>query len=386
MATKLRLGSLGLSATLFLVACAPATPVTPSVPDTAPATVGPLAPADAALPPEFAGEPIPEFPQDVQPLALAPNAPQPPLTVGPQGLILPNGGAVNLDNLDQELPPSIPQDQAPDYLSPMPGTVPEGFGQLPPQLAEGAYPGAIPDLFTYNALARCLYYPYGSFWVPYILVNGAYYPYAYSPYYDAHLRGLYAYPLFYSYGNYCYPYTFVASTYRYGYLDWEYYWPTYRSRYRYRYHEDYGQYRRYWGMDQFQGWLNRRNHGKGKPGYGHGKPGYGGGGGGTSSGKPGYQGGGGPGPNWNQPPNRGNDDTSWRSGGSRGAAKVKQGPQKQLRGDDTDRPRQQANRKQQQKQQVKQQVKQVTKSETKVKRASSDERRGTRRGRGDDTD
>lgn len=384
MATKLRLGSLGLSATLFLVACAPVAPVTPSVPDTTPATVGPLAPADAAIPPEFAGEPIPEFPQDVQPLALAPSAPQPPLTVGPQGLMLPNGGAVNLDNLDQELPPSIPQDQAPDYLSPMPGNIPQGFGQMPPQGTEGVFPGTFPDLFSYNALARCLYYRYQNFWVPYILVNGAYYPYGYSPYYNVGWRGYCAYPLFYSYGGYYYPYTFLTRAYRFGYLDWEYYWPTYRSRYRHRYNEDYGHYRRYWSMDHFQRWLDRRKHGGyGKPGYGHGRPGHGGGGGGYSSGKPGY-GGGGPGPNWNQRPNRGDDDTTWRSGGSRGP-KVKPGPQNQVRGDDTDRPRQHASRKQQK--QVKQQVKQVTRSETKVKRASSDERRGTRRVRGeDDTD
>ncbi len=259
MQKVLRYGSLGLAATLLISACTPAM--------TTPPTDGPAHP----LAP-FAGEAFPEdlapaFPGDVQPLQTAPQAPQPPLSVNERGLVLPTGGNVSLDQLYEDLPSSIPQEEAGDWLSPMPGAIPEGFGQgVPGGIGPdsfgpggyGAYPGIIPDLLTYNALARCMYFRYMNFWVPYFLVGNCYYPYAYSPYYNAALSGLYAYPLFYSYGDYCYPYYFLSSRYRYGYLDWEYYWPTYRSKYRHRYDDDFRHYRGRWGSRHFKGWLDDR--------------------------------------------------------------------------------------------------------------------------------
>jgi hypothetical protein len=259
MQKVLRYGSLGLAATLLISACTPAMTTPPTD-----APTGPLAPAAGET---FSEDFAPDFPSDVQPLQTAPQAPQPPVATNDQGLVLPTGGNVSLDQLYQDLPSSIPQDEASEWLSPMPGAIPQGFGQGfpggfgPDALGPGGYgafPGAIPELLTYNALARCLYFRYLNFYIPYFLVGNAYYPYAYSPYYNAALRGLYAYPIFYAYNNYCYPYTFVSSRYRYGYLDWEYYWPTYRSRHHHRYDDDFRSYRRHWSPRYFQGWLESR--------------------------------------------------------------------------------------------------------------------------------
>ncbi len=258
MRNVLRYGSLGLAATLLISACTPAMTAPPAE---GPAAPTPLAPAAGEFPEDLA----PEFPSDVQPLQLAPEAPQPPLTVNDQRLVLPTGGNVSLDQLYQDLPASIPQDEASEWLGPMPGAIPQGFGQPgaigPGALGPGGYgafPGAIPELLTYNALARCLYFRYLNFYIPYYLVGNAYYPYAYSPYYNPGLRGLYAYPIFYGYGDYCYPYTFLSSSYRYGYPDWEYYWPLYRSRFTHHYDDDFRSYRRHWGRREFHGWLDNR--------------------------------------------------------------------------------------------------------------------------------
>ncbi len=269
MQKVLRFGSLGLAATIMIAACVPAATVPPSPSPGNPAMQDLLQPA--------AGEEDvdPAFPSDVQPLQTAPSAPQPPVTVKDQGLVLPSGESLTMDRLYQDLPPSIPQDEASQWLAPMPGAVPQGFGQpltgAPGPLGPdgyGAFPGAIPDLLTYNALARCLYFRYQNFYVPYFLVGNAYFPYAYSPYYDDALRGLYAYPLFYGYGNYCYPYTFLSSRYRYGYLDWEYYWPSYRSRYSHRrYQDDFRSYRRNWNSGNFRGWLTERRRDRASDGW-----------------------------------------------------------------------------------------------------------------------
>lgn len=255
MPSVLRLGSLGLAATVLLSACSASLP--PQLPDAPAASRGPV-----PRPPiegQVMQEAMPDFPSDVQPLATVPRAPQPPVGTRDRGLILPTGGGITLDRLYEDLPPSIPQQSAHDWLSPLPGAIPQGFGQPVPGGIEGAYPGAIPELLAYQALARCRYYRYMNFWVPYILVGGTYYPYAYSPYYDPRLKGMCAYPVFYDYGNYCYPYYFLSLRYRYGYLDWEYHWPLYRSRYRYRYHDDVYQYRRYWSLGDFQNWLDYRS-------------------------------------------------------------------------------------------------------------------------------
>jgi len=266
MYNVLRYGSLGLAATILITACAPAMTTPPAE---GPGMNGPQAPA---LGEALADDALPAFPSDVTPLPTAPSAPQPPVSVNDQGLVLPTGGNVTLDQLYEDLPPSIPQGEASEWLSPMPGAIPQGFGQPMPgaigpealgPMGYGAYPGIIPDLLSYNALARCLYFRYMNFWVPYYLIGNAYYPYAYSPYYDARLSGLYAYPLFYSYGDYCYPYYFLSSRYRYGYLDWEYNWPSYRSKYRHSYDDDFRRYRNRWGSREFNGWLdNRRRDGK----------------------------------------------------------------------------------------------------------------------------
>lgn len=266
MYNVLRYGSLGLAATILITACAPAMTTPPA---DGPGMNGPQAPA---LGEALADGAVPAFPSDVTPLPTAPSAPQPPLSVNDQGLVLPTGGNVTLDQLYEDLPPSIPQDEASEWLSPMPGAIPQGFGQPLPggigpeafgPMGYGAYPGIIPELLSYNALARCLYFRYLNFWIPYYLIGNAYYPYAYSPYYDARLSGLYAYPLFYDYDDYCYPYYFLSSRYRYGYLDWEYNWPGYRSKYRHSYDDDYRRYRSRWGSREFNGWLdNRRRDGK----------------------------------------------------------------------------------------------------------------------------
>lgn len=262
MRKLLRFGSLGLAATLVISACAAPTPTTtPTLPSDEPAASDVLAPNET-----LAELPAPAFPEDVAPLPMAPTNAQPPVTVKGNGLVLPTGGNVSLDNLYQDLPPSIPQDEASQWLGPLPGAIAEGFGGVPapgagvlPGGAYGAFPGVIPDLLTYNALARCLYFPYGGFYVPYYLVGGAYYPYTYSPYYDTLYSGYYAYPLFYGYGGYCYPYTFLASNYWYGFADWEYYWPLYRSRYsHHRYRDDYDAFERRGGSRHFKGWISKR--------------------------------------------------------------------------------------------------------------------------------
>ncbi|MNX18819.1 hypothetical protein D3C86_487250 [compost metagenome] len=293
MQKVLRYGSLGLAATLIISACAPAVTTPPT--DESYKSVPPSPATGQAFADDFA----PAFPSDVTPLQLAPKAPQPPLSVKDQRLVLPTGANVSLDQLDEDLPPSIPQGEAGDWLSPMPGAIAEGYGQpLPggpggigpgpvgpggfgpdgfgPGFGPGgfgpgpigpdffgpggfgAFPGVFPDLLTYNALARCLFYPYKSFWVPYLLVGDCYFPYAYSPFYDDALSGCYAYPLFYDDGDLCYPYTFLSSRYRYGYADWEYNWPSYRSKHNRRYDDDFRRYRSRWGSREFQGWLDNR--------------------------------------------------------------------------------------------------------------------------------
>lgn len=269
MRKLLRFGSLGLAATLLISACAAPTPSTPpALPSEEPAANDVLAPSQGLDPNETLAElPAPVFPESVAPLPMAPPAPQPPVTVKGNGLFLPTGGNVNMENLYQDLPPSIPQDEAADWLGPLPGAIPEGFGGVPAPApgflgggAYGAFPGVIPDLLTYNALARCLYFPYGGFYVPYYLVGGAYYPYTYSPYYDTLYSGYYAYPLFYGYGGYCYPYTFLSSNYWYGYADWEYFWPSYRTRFsHHRYRDDFDAFERRGGSRHFRGWISKRH-------------------------------------------------------------------------------------------------------------------------------
>lgn len=258
MQKVLRLGSLGLAATLMISACAPAVTTPP------PATPEADAPYAGEL---VAEEEAPAFPEDVKPLPLTQEAPQPPVTTNEQGLILPNGGNLTLDQIYQDIPSQIPQDEASQWLSPLPGAIPQGFGTVPTAIdpaifgAAGyvAYPGVIPALLSYNALARCLYFRYLNFWIPYYLVGNVYYPYAYSPYYDAVFAGYYAYPIFYAYGGYCYPYYFLSKRYCYGYPDWEYYWPSYRAKHRHhRYDDDFKKYRNRWNSRHLRSWLESR--------------------------------------------------------------------------------------------------------------------------------
>jgi|GEM_PF-3414713 len=299
MQKVLRYGSLGLAATLMISACAPAMTTPPTDESSQPVPSAP--PAGQAFADNFA----PAFPSDVTPLKTAPAAPQPPVSIKDQRLVLPTGANVSLDQLDEDLPPSIPQGEAGDWLSPMPGAIADGYGGGPGGMGPGpigpggigpgpigpggfgpggfgpgvgpggfgpgpigpdffgpggfgAFPGVFPDLLTYNALARCLFYPYKSFWVPYLLVGDCYFPYAYSPFYDDALSGCFAYPLFYDDGDLCYPYTFLSSRYRYGYADWEYNWPSYRSKHNRRYDDDFRRHRNRWGSREFEGWLDNR--------------------------------------------------------------------------------------------------------------------------------
>lgn len=219
--TRLALFALSLS----LAGCGPTLPPAPEDP-TPPAETRPLRDSGQGAVPRAFTSAGPSTPVDMRSDAPSPEA-------RPQGNVLTQPGqpSCSLEDLQGGLPAEIPQQMAGSLLRPLDGPMADVRAPgLDPGLGDGCAYGALPDLLDYGVYPRLLYYPFRSFWVPYILVDDCYYPYVYQPYFDPLYAGNCFYPLFYYSHGFYYPYYFHSRSYYYGYLDWEYNWPRYRER------------------------------------------------------------------------------------------------------------------------------------------------------------
>ncbi|HEY9900237.1 MAG TPA: hypothetical protein V6D00_13775 [Pantanalinema sp.] len=216
---------------LGLLGCAVSTPpLSPEEPTKqAPVPTYGMTPTDEAAP-------IPRAYQEnaePTPLPMATNAPPP--TAQPTGadLNVPSQPALSLGDLQTNLPPRISRQLAGTLLRPLDqgSFVNAPFPTEPGPSGDGCSYGAITPLVDYGVYSRCLYYPYRSTWVPYILVDNDYYPYMYAPSFLAQWTGWCLYPVLVFQSGHYYPYFFRSFSYRYGYPDWEYNWVNYRRRY-----------------------------------------------------------------------------------------------------------------------------------------------------------
>lgn len=143
-------------------------------------------------------------PADVQ----VPDASASPTMVQNGNLVGANGSTITLNQLSGQIPTSIPQAQATQYLQPLsniasyPAMGAYNYGAY----GYGAYAGCAPGYTGYGAYGNYLYYPYQGYYIPYYLYGGCYYPYAYN------YAGAYVYPLYYGYMGSYYPYYFYADS------------------------------------------------------------------------------------------------------------------------------------------------------------------------------
>lgn len=224
---------IAVASTLGLLGCAAPAPSGPPADPQANKVPAVGAPADATLLPTVVPKAFTST-QNAPPVQWSTSAPAPVAQLqGPQ-LFLPSQPAVTLVSLRAQLPARIPLNQAPSCLQPLnQGFVVNTRAVVTPfEAQEGCSYGAIPDLVDYGVYQRLLYYNCASVWVPYILVDDCYYPYAYEPGFLPLWAGNCIYPFFY-YANGCYyPYFFHSQDYYYGFLDWEYDWNGFRDRHR----------------------------------------------------------------------------------------------------------------------------------------------------------
>lgn len=204
---------------------------------------------------------MPLIPEGIMPgSALTPQAPlKAPVNTGSGALAAPIS---SVDNPPMTAP-SLTLPQAPGPIQAMqspvlfeqmqtqiPGQIPyqSAAGQLfslnSAQLANVQYPltpfsgttgysyGAVPNMLNYGVYNNCLYYPYQGVWVPYTLQGNFYYPYVYASSALSSWGGYCVYPFLYQANGLYYPYFYYTNNYLYGFPDWEYNWPTFRSRHR----------------------------------------------------------------------------------------------------------------------------------------------------------